>query len=205
MRFQTVQLASDLNYDQRARLESHLYALSGVVTDVRPRRYYVEGELAAHLLGSLGEIQRAQLERRRYADYRQGEVIGQSGVEAVMQDELRGRAGGRNLVVNVAGRVEGLLDEIEPVSGGTVTGLSVLMNGFSVSGTAKAASTFYPLGFYEGGQGVSGTGQLIGDLEYRGQGLNKSSGTFFGFVDSSTIAAVQVKRPPPSGSPDSGS
>jgi penicillin-binding protein 2 len=120
-RFQPVQLAADLSYDQRARLESHLYALSGVVTDVRPRRYYVEGQLAAHLLGSLGEIQRGQLETRRYADYRQGEVIGQTGVEAMMQEDLRGRAGGRNLVVNVAGRVEGMLDEIEPVSGGSVT------------------------------------------------------------------------------------
>jgi penicillin-binding protein 2 len=120
-RFQPIQLAADLSYDQRARLESHLYALTGVVTDVRPRRHYVEGQLAAHLLGSIGEIQRAQLETRRFADYRSGEVIGQSGVESVMQNELRGRAGGRNLVVNVAGRVEGMLDEIEPVSGGTVT------------------------------------------------------------------------------------
>lgn len=120
-RFQPVQLVADLSDDQRARVESHLYALAGVVTDVRPRRLYVEGQLAAHLLGTIGEIQRGQLETRRYADYRQGEVIGQSGVEALMQSELRGRAGGRNLVVNVAGRVEGMLDEIDPVSGGTVT------------------------------------------------------------------------------------
>ncbi|WP_224362365.1 DUF6055 domain-containing protein [Hyalangium versicolor] len=72
------------------------------------------------------------------------------------------------------------------VSGGTVTGLSVLTNGFSVSGSARVASTFYPLGFYEGQQAASGTVQLIGDIEYRGVGLNKSSGTYFGFVDSST-------------------
>jgi hypothetical protein len=58
-----------------------------------------------------------------------------------------------------------------------------------VSGSARVASTFYPLGFYEGQQAVSGTAQLIGDLEYRGVGLNKSSGTYFGFVDSSTPAA----------------
>ena len=75
------------------------------------------------------------------------------------------------------------------VSGGTVGGLSVLMNGFSVGGSAKAASTFYPLGFYEGGQALSGTAQLIGDIEYRGQGLNKSSGTYFGFVDSTIDGA----------------
>ncbi|SEU18058.1 hypothetical protein SAMN05443639_10932 [Stigmatella erecta] len=75
------------------------------------------------------------------------------------------------------------------VSGGTVTGLSVLTNGFSVSGSARAASTFYPLGFYEGQQSISGTVQLIGDIEYRGVGTNKSSGTYFGFVEPNTPAA----------------
>jgi penicillin-binding protein 2 len=119
MRFQPVRLEGDLSYDQRTRIESHLYALPGVITDVRPRRDYVGGSLAAHLLGSIGEIQRSQLETRRYADYRQGEVIGQAGIETTLQDELRGRAGGRNLVVNVAGRVMDQLDEIEPVPGGT--------------------------------------------------------------------------------------
>ncbi|MFY0573842.1 DUF6055 domain-containing protein [Cystobacter fuscus] len=72
------------------------------------------------------------------------------------------------------------------VSGGTVTGLSVLTNNFGVSGSARVASTFYPLGFYEGQQAVSGTAWLFGDVEYRGVGLNKSSGSYSGFVDSST-------------------
>ena len=47
----------------------------------------------------------------------------------------------------------------------------------------------YPLGFFEGSQAASGSATLIGDLEYRGQNLNKSSGTYFGFVDSGTAAA----------------
>lgn len=78
------------------------------------------------------------------------------------------------------------------VSGGTVTGLSVLSNGFKVSGSARAASSFYPLGFFEGSQSISGTAQLVGDIEYRGQGATKSSGTYFGFVDSSTAAATNT-------------
>jgi penicillin-binding protein 2 len=116
-----VRLAGDLSYDQFARVESHLYALPGVFTDRRPRRHYVEGSLGAHVLGYVGEIQRAQLETRAYADYRPGEVIGQAGVESLLQTELRGRAGGRNLVVDAAGRVAEVLDEIEPVQGGSVT------------------------------------------------------------------------------------
>jgi penicillin-binding protein 2 len=120
-RFQPVRLAGDLSYDRLASVESHLYALPGVMTDVRPRRDYVAGQLASHLLGYLGEIQRQQLETRAYADYRSGDVVGQSGVEALEQPRLRGRDGGRNVVVDVRGRVVDVLDEEEPIAGGSVT------------------------------------------------------------------------------------
>jgi len=119
-RFQAVRIAKDLPYDSRTRVESHLYALPGVFTDVTPRRYYVGGTLAAHLLGYTGEIQVSQLETRAYADYRSGDVIGQAGVEKLFEDTLRGRAGGRNVVVDVAGRVDEVLDEVDATPGGTV-------------------------------------------------------------------------------------
>ena len=120
LRFQPIRLAGDLSYDQLARVESHLHALSGVVTDVHPRRHYVGRDLAAHVLGFIGEIQKSQLETREFADYRAGEVIGQAGIERREQEALRGRAGGRNQIVDVAGRVVGTLDEIRPVPGGSV-------------------------------------------------------------------------------------
>jgi len=120
-RFQQVRVAADLGYDQRVRVESHLFGLPGVVTDIQPRRYYVAGQLGAHVLGYLGEIQRHQLTAEDFAGYRLGEFVGQAGVEALRQTQLRGRAGGRNLVVDVAGRVVGPpLNEIEPSPGGDV-------------------------------------------------------------------------------------
>jgi penicillin-binding protein 2 len=119
-RFQSVRIAKDLPYDSRTRVESHLYALPGVFTDVSPRRYYVGGSLAAHVLGYTGEIQTSQLEKRAFADYRSGDVIGQAGVESRYESVLRGRAGGRNVVVDVAGRVDEVLDEVEATPGGTV-------------------------------------------------------------------------------------
>ena len=45
-------------------------------------------------------------------------VIGQAGVESLYQSSLRGRAGGRNQVVDVSGRVRQVLDEVEPMPGG---------------------------------------------------------------------------------------
>ncbi len=118
-RYQPVRLAGDLAYAQLARVESHRYALPGVVTDVRPRRDYVYGGAAAHLLGTLGEVTAAQLARREYASHRAGEVVGQSGVEALLEESLRGRDGGRNVVVDAAGREVELLDEVASVRGGT--------------------------------------------------------------------------------------
>jgi hypothetical protein len=84
------------------------------------------------------------------------------------------------------------------VSGGTVGALS-LMNRFTVSGTASVQTTFYPAGFFEAGQGLSGSARLYGDVEYRGQGLNRDAGDFYGFVDATTASEPiqEVTLPPP--------
>ena len=119
-RFQPVELDGDMGYDRRARVESHLFALPGVVTDVRPLRHYVESDLAAHLLGSIGEIQPSQLKRREFSSYRAGDIVGLVGLEATLESHLRGRKGGRNVIVDVAGREISEIDEIAPVPGGRV-------------------------------------------------------------------------------------
>ncbi len=117
-RFQPVSLMDDLDFDRLARVETHRYALPGVVTDVQPRRHYVEGALAAHLMGLIGEIDAKQLEKKARQGYRPGDVIGQAGLEARLESHLRGRAGGRNVVVDVAGREVEVLDEVSAVPGG---------------------------------------------------------------------------------------
>jgi hypothetical protein len=75
------------------------------------------------------------------------------------------------------------------VSGGTVGAFSILSR-FTVSGSATIQTTFYPPGFFEPGQAASGTARLYGDVEYRGEGLNRSSGAFYGFVDAMTQSAT---------------
>lgn len=120
-RFQPVRLADDLPYDRLARIESHLYALPGVMTDVQPRRHYVAGELAAHLLGQVGKIDGKQLSSERFKAYQRWEVVGKSGLEVTLEQQLRGSAGGRNVVVDVAGRITDVIDEVKPVPGGIAT------------------------------------------------------------------------------------
>jgi hypothetical protein len=85
------------------------------------------------------------------------------------------------------------------VSGGTVGALALVGSTtapsndspFNISGSAKAQTTFYPLGFFESGQSISGTAALFGDVEFRGQGFTETSGSYYGFVDK-TIAAETV-------------
>jgi penicillin-binding protein 2 len=74
----------------------------GVFVDDTSLRDYRQGWLAAHLLGSVGEVTETQLEQRD--GIRLGEKIGQSGVEAAFDHYLRGRAGSAQLRVDSLGR-----------------------------------------------------------------------------------------------------
>ena len=117
-RFQPVVLEGDLSYEQRARVETHRFALPGVVTDMTPHRIYVEADYAAHVLGSIGQIGTRELQSPEFSGYRAGEVIGKDGLEAKLEFHLRGDPGGRNVVVDVAGEEVDVVDEVDPVPGG---------------------------------------------------------------------------------------
>ena len=117
-RFQPVSLSKDLTPEQRAQIAAHRYAMPGVELYRKPLREYLHRELAAQMLGTIGEIGTAELERASFSGYRSGETIGKTGIEAIAEAHLRGRAGGVNLVVDVAGREIDEIDRIESTPGG---------------------------------------------------------------------------------------
>ena len=77
-------------------------------------RSYPMGELAAQVLGHLGEISREQLRQQRYKGYESGDVIGQGGVESTYDRWLRGRDGLARIEVDAMGRPKSR----QPVAGG---------------------------------------------------------------------------------------
>lgn len=79
------------------------------------------------------------------------------------------------------------------VSGGTVGGLTIL-NGFTVSGSATVRTTFYPMGYFEGGQSATGTVNIYGDVEMRGEGTSRGSGNLTGFVDATSTVGSATDR-----------
>jgi penicillin-binding protein 2 len=117
-RFQPVNLSKDLPLEARAQVAAHRYAMPGVELYRKPLRDYVYGSLAAQLLGTIGEIDANELGDAAFADYRSGETIGKTGLEEANEHHLRGRAGGVNLVVDVAGREIDEIDRLEPTPGG---------------------------------------------------------------------------------------
>ena len=119
-RFQPVSLSKDLSLEARAQIAAHRYAMPGVELYRKPLRDYVHNAVGAQLLGTIGEIGTAELRREEFAGYRSGEIIGKTGVESRNEAHLRGRAGGVNLIVDVAGREIDEIDRLEPSPGGRV-------------------------------------------------------------------------------------
>jgi Family of unknown function (DUF6055) len=86
------------------------------------------------------------------------------------------------------------------VTAGTVTGLSIVGTGMTVNGGTENVSWPYAPGWFERPQSISGTAQLLGDIEYRGASMTESSGSFCGFVDNtvgSNCAGADVTPAPP--------
>src|SRR5690606_12973701 len=124
---QQLLLQYDVDRDVVAWLETHEPA-GGEVAPT-PVRYYPYGELAAHLLGYMREVDAEALARLEGRGYRAGDRIGAVGVERRWESYLRGQRGMKKILRGLRGNlsrenVEALeakyLEEprrIEPVPG----------------------------------------------------------------------------------------
>ena len=119
-RFQSLLIARDPPGEAMARIRSRLWALPGVLTQVTPVREYRHEASAAHLLGWLGEISKADLQSRKYQGYRRGDTIGKGGVERLLDADLRGRDGGEHVVIDAHGREREKVGHVEPQPGKNV-------------------------------------------------------------------------------------
>ena len=111
--YKPIVLERDISREILAAVEVHRYDLPGVVVDVKPRRHYIHGQTAAHLLGYLAEINEAELESGKFPGYKGGESVGKCGVERSFESFLRGKAGGRQVEVDATGRVVRELEKVE--------------------------------------------------------------------------------------------
>ena len=118
--FKPVCLKKDISREELAMLETRRFDLPGVMIKVRPQRHYFYGDLAAHVLGYLGEISEKQLKSGQFPNIKSGDLIGKTGIEWRWQQSLNGGRGGEQVEVDAAGRRIKVISQRLPVSGADV-------------------------------------------------------------------------------------
>ena len=112
-----VPIQSDVDPAVRTYIEEHRTEFPGVDVKRAAIRYYPNNELAAHLLGYVGEINERELNARKNEGYRAGDLIGKDGVEAMFESVLRGTPRRIELAVDNLGRVVRTIEDRPAVPG----------------------------------------------------------------------------------------
>jgi len=121
-KFEPVLIFRDVNLKTVAYLEEHKIELPGVMVEVEPLRYNIYDSVASHVLGYLGEITEKQLQNKEVCpECRQGDLIGQYGIEKSFNLYLNGEVGGKQVEVNAHGREIGTISQKNPVPGNNIT------------------------------------------------------------------------------------
>jgi penicillin-binding protein 2 len=112
-----VRVRRGLSLEDVAKVEEWKLELPGVVVEVEPQRVYPGSRFAAHLLGYVREANDDQLKQGRY---RRGDMVGQTGLERLLDEHLRGRDGGERIEVDALGRQIRVMQRAEPTAGAHV-------------------------------------------------------------------------------------
>ena len=102
-----VLVAMDASFDAVAAMEERRTAFPQLLIEARPKRRYPAAEIGAHIVGTVGEINEAELNSSEYEGVEPGWVVGRSGIEAQYNQALQGEPGIRFVEVDAAGRIVG--------------------------------------------------------------------------------------------------
>jgi penicillin-binding protein 2 len=105
-RFKPTLFIDQLSNTEFARVQDHLDEFPGFYIQARTTRSYTTPALA-NALGYVSEISKDRLAKDETGIYKQGDYIGQSGIEAFYEEQLRGKRGVRFKLRNVKGIEKG--------------------------------------------------------------------------------------------------
>ena len=86
-------------------LKENSTAYPGVVTQTAPVRQYVNGDLASHLIGTIGPLYEDEYAQLKEKGYKLNDSLGKSGIEAAMESVLRGVSGVRSILRDDDGQI----------------------------------------------------------------------------------------------------
>jgi penicillin-binding protein 2 len=113
---------TDLTYEDFAHLAERNLEFPGVTLGIRPQRQYAYGTLASHVLGYLKQWEKGDISSadKRAFDHYIGDEKGIAGIEATMDEHLRGPEGRKTVLKDEKGRTVGMLDYTKPGTGARV-------------------------------------------------------------------------------------
>lgn len=126
--YKPIVLKKNLDIAAVSRIEAHRESLPGVTVESIPERTYLQGTLANHVLGYIGEVSQSELDAQTEAAegdesqilYKMGDYIGKTGLERYYDQTLRGTDGYRQVEVNAAGRPVSEVKTVEPEAGNSL-------------------------------------------------------------------------------------
>jgi penicillin-binding protein 2 len=102
--YESVPVKLQMNEEEMARFAVHKYQFTGVDIKARLARHYPFKEMGVHAIGYVSAINEEDMKRIDSAEYAGTSLIGKLGVEAAYENQLHGKPGFRELLVNAAGR-----------------------------------------------------------------------------------------------------
>jgi penicillin-binding protein 2 len=115
--FSTATVKQDVSLNLVGYLLEHQENFPGVTVERVFLREYPHHQIGAHLFGTVGEVNKRQLDDQRYRDVALGDRVGQSGIESEYDRFLRGRNGASRVQVDALGNLRGELSVTEPKQG----------------------------------------------------------------------------------------
>lgn len=112
--------ANDVDIDLVLKVKERSYQLLGVDVQESARRNYDMGDVAPHLIGRVGQIYAEDLARYTELGYAMDDIVGQTGVEAACEENLRGQNGERLIVMDSNWKVVSAEESTPPVPGNTI-------------------------------------------------------------------------------------
>jgi penicillin-binding protein 2 len=102
--YESVPIKLQLNEEEMALFAVHRYQFSGVDIRTRLARHYPFREMAVHAIGYVSAINEQDMKAIDTDEYAGTSLIGKLGVEAAYEQQLHGKRGSREILVNAAGR-----------------------------------------------------------------------------------------------------
>ncbi|MCZ6627975.1 MAG: penicillin-binding protein 2 [SAR324 cluster bacterium] len=121
-KFKSIMLLKDIGRKTADLIDTYEGDLPGISVAVESKRLYPTAFLSSHVLGYVGVINESQLKNLPIRKLYSGRIVGQSGIESMLNDMLIGVDGGKQVEVDNVGRELRVMGQpVRPVPGHDIT------------------------------------------------------------------------------------